>query len=159
MKKTLAALVLTSLSFSSFSATTDELLLKGTVNPFLSIDVLPETISTTLDLSTSQSDLLVAQVRERANVNAGYKVTVTSANQGKLVNALDSNHSVSYSLKYNASAIELIAPAAGNNEISYSTKQLAPIDRAITISYTGQLESDMLAGEYSDTVTFTIAAN
>lgn len=159
MKKFTTALTLTALSLSSFAATTGDLLLKGTVNPKVSIVVTPETISNTLDLSTSQSDLLVAQVTERANVNAGYKVSITSANAGLLINQIDNAHSVAYSLKYNGEAINLISPDGINNVANYSTKQLMPIDRAVTISYTGAPEEQMLAGDYQDIVTFSISAN
>lgn len=161
MMKSFALLALATFTFSAIGAATDSdtLFLKGKVNKKVSIVVTPEPGAILLDLSTTQLDLKVASVEERANVNAGYTVTITSANGGKLVNGSDSNYSVDYTLKYNNDPIVLASPAAGENEIPYLTEQLAPIDRDVTISYAGDEEEDMLAGNYTDTVTFAISAN
>ena len=163
MKKTLAILTLATLSFGAFAAPvltdSDTLLLKGKVEKKVSIVVTPEANAILLDLTASPVDLKVAEVTEKANVTAGYTVTITSANAGKLVNEDDNTESINYTLKYNGAAIELASPSAGNNEVEYLTKQLQPVDRDVTISYVGDDEEDLLAGDYSDTVTFGIAAN
>lgn len=161
MKRSLSIIMLATLSFSAFAAQTDSdtLLLKGKVAKKVSIVVTPAAEAALLDLSSDQTNLVVASVEERANVNAGYKVTITSANGGKLVNGSDDDYSVAYTLKYNSVAVPLISVTAGDNEIPYTTEQLAPIDRSVTISYLGDDVEDMLAGTYSDTVTFAISAN
>lgn len=163
MKKSLSIMLLATLSFGAFAAPvltdSDTLVLKGSVDKKVSIVVTPDANAILLDLTASPTDLKVADVTEKANVSAGYKVTITSANAGKLVNEDDNTESISYTLKYEGAAIELISPAAGNNEVEYLTKQLQPVDREVTISYTGDEEEDLLAGDYSDTVTFAISAN
>ena len=166
MKHFIAVLTLTTLSFGAFavdsaSDNSDTLYLKGSVGKKISIKVNPTLAAEALNLVGVQNDVIVAQVTEKANVNAGYKVTITSANGGHLVNQDDNTQSISYTLKYNDALIELESPDnVDNNVASYSSKQLSPIDREVSISYTGAtLEEDMLAGDYDDTVTFSIAAN
>lgn len=163
MKNLIAALTLTSLTFSAFAADvltdSDTLSLKGKVDKKVSIVVTPTASALLLDLSASPGSLKVADVTERANVSAGYKVTITSANGGKLVHESDSSEFVSYDLEYNSNPIVLSNPSAGQNEVSYTARQLQPVDRDVTISYTGRTAESMLAGDYTDTVTFAIAAN
>jgi hypothetical protein len=74
MKKTLLALSLTTLSFSAFSATSADLLLKGLVAPILEISIAHETVASNLDLSAQASNVKVATLTEKSNYAAGYKI-------------------------------------------------------------------------------------
>jgi hypothetical protein len=85
MKRSLIALAALALTTTSFAATTGTLLLKGQVGQVLSILVTPETIAATLPLNVSQTDTKVATVNEISNSSTGYKVTISSANLGKLI--------------------------------------------------------------------------
>ncbi len=83
--KTFLALTFAFTTLTSMAATTATLLLKGTVPQVLSIAVTAEPVASNLPLATTQSNTKVASVNERSNSNTGYKVTISSANQGKLV--------------------------------------------------------------------------
>lgn len=154
MKKLLLLTAL--LSTSAFSATTGTLLLQGIIPKILSITVTPQTISSTLDLSTNQTDLLVGVVNERSNSLLGYKVTITSSNLSNL-KRVSGTEVFPYTMKYNNVAVNLSAPAG----TTFTTPSPLPanINKNINISYTGVAQETMVEGTYSDVVTFTIASN
>jgi hypothetical protein len=137
-------------AIKSFAATTATLQLKGSVPSILEVSVSPETVATSLPLETTQTSTKVGTVTERSNSKTGYKVTVSSTNQGKLV--LDATNFVPYTLTYNGNAVNL----AGQT-FSYVFTSSAPVQRDVMISYTGNEE--LATGDYVDTVTFTIAVN
>lgn len=153
MKKLITAIALTTITASSFAATSGSLLLKGTIAPILSIAVTPEAIASTLDLTASPSNLKVASVQEKSNSNTGYKVTISSANLGVLKNGSDD--SVTYSMSYDGSAVNLASPVVQN----HSAAAAVTVNKDVKISYTGRPQDELVAGDYTDTITFTIAAN
>ena len=156
MKKNLLAFSLT-LSFttvSTFAATSANLLIKGTVPSVVSIAVVAETIATSLPLDLTQSNTRVAKVTEKTNAVNGYKVTVESVNKGKLLRS-GGTEQFGYNLAYNGQALNLITPAPINYSSSVKGEQV----RDVNISYTGIPSESMVAGDYVDTVTFSIAAN
>ena len=149
-------LALTALTFTSaYAATTGTLLLKGTVPRLLDITVTPTSIASTLPLNTSQTNTVVASVNEKSNSVSGYKVSISSANAGKLVHQSVTSSSINYSLRYNSAAINL----ATGQTVTYSSSTPANANRSVDISYTGVAHDLLIEGDYSDTVTFTIAAN
>ena len=152
MKSTLFALPVLFLSFTALAASSGTLLLKGTILPTLSISVTPETVASALDLTTTQSATKVATVQEKSNSNTGYKVTISSQNAGKLKNGAQL---FPYTLTYAGSALNLAAPVVQNN----SAAAAVTVNKDVNISYTGVPEAQLVAGDYSDTVTFSIAAN
>lgn len=154
MKITLAALILTLTSFSLKAATTATLLVKGVVPQILSIAVSAETIATSLPLSTSQTNTKIATIQEKSNSQTGYKVTISSANQGKLVRTGGSQQ-FSYSMSYNNSTLNLNSSVVLTN----SGSSAVTVNKDLKISYTGVASHLMVAGDYVDTLTFTIAAN
>lgn len=154
--KSLLATTLLLTSFTAYSATTGTLLLQGIVLPKLDITVTPETISSGLDLETTKVNLKVAEVREKANLVLGYKVTISSANLGNL-KRVSGTQVFPYSLKYNNNAVNLSTPAG--QAFTYATALIANNVRDVTISYTGVPAENMVEGTYVDTVTFTIASN
>jgi hypothetical protein len=82
-------------------------------------------------------------------------VTITSANLGKLKRT-DGAEVFPYSLKYDGTALNLSTSAGTTYErwhIFYVN-----ILRNLTISYTGKPAEQMVAGTYTDTITFEIAA-
>lgn len=152
MKKLLVALTLSTLTFSGFAATSGTLLLKGQIAPLLSIAVTPESVASALDLTTTQSNTKVATVQEKSNSNTGYKVTISSQNLGVLKNSL---HTFVYSLSYNGQALNLASPVTQTN----SSSAAVTVNKNVNISYTGVPADQLVAGDYTDTITFTIAAN
>ena len=157
MKYILAMTAILSLTSTvSFGATTGTLLLQGVVAKKVSIDVNPQAIASALDLEVSQTDLKVATVNEKSNSNTGYKVTITSANLGKLKRS-GGAEVFSYSLKYGGSNVSL--SSASGTVISSASASVANVNKDLNISYTGVPAETMVEGSYSDTVTLNIASN
>lgn len=154
MKSLIALVTLATLTTSTFAATSGTLLLKGQVSQVLSILVTPESIAATLPLDISQVDTKVATVNEQSNSNTGYKVTISSSNLGSLKRT-NGTQLFPYTLKYAGSAVNLAAPQVFSNSSAASVN----VNKNVTISYTGVPATQMVAGEYSDTVLFEIAAN
>lgn len=142
------------LSTTTYSATTGTLLLQGVVLPKLSITVTPETVSSSLDLETTQTNLKVATVNEKANLVLGYKVTITSANLGNL-KRVSGTQVFPYTLKYNGASVNL----ATGQVVTYGPAIVANVNRDVHIAYTGIPNENMVEGTYTDTITFTIASN
>lgn len=152
MKFIAAMMVFT--SFSSFAATSDVLNLKGIVEEVLSIEVIEETIAGTLPLDITQTNTKVATVKERSNVGSGYKVTITSENNGALKRT-GGTEIFPYSLKYDGVDLVLSSPVVQTNLVSPNFKA----SKAVRISYVGVDAVDMTAGTYTDNITFAIAPN
>ena len=152
----LASALLALTSGLTQAATTGTLLLQGVVPQKVSIAVTSQAVASALDLSTSQSDLVVASVNEKSNSKTGYKVTITSANLSKLKRT-DGADVLGYTMKYNGSALALTS-AAGTT-LSSSAGTSVNVNKSVAISYTGVAAESMVEGTYADTVTFTIAAN
>ncbi len=157
MKKlNLIATVLTTftLASSALAATSATLQLRGVVPARLSIELIDDTAAGTLDLETTQTDLLVAQTREKSNSKTGYKVNISSTNNGELVSDEDSSSTIAYTLKYDGSAVDL-----SGEDFSYAYPTPGNNDRDVQISYTGVAFEDLVEGTYGDDVTFVISAN
>lgn len=154
MKKFILPLALTVISMNALSATTANLLLKGNVPEILNISVTPESVAANLALDTTQTDVKVATVNEMSNSNTGYKVTVESTNKGKLVRT-NGTEEFAYNLKYHGSSLNLAAPVV----ISNTAVAAVAVNKDVTISYTGIEARNLVAGDYVDTITFTIAGN
>ena len=153
--KLLVTTFLTLAFASAYAANSGNLLLKGTVPRLLDITVTPNSTASALPLDTTQSNTVIASINEKSNSNTGYKVTVSSANQGKLVHQSVTSSVVNYTLRYNANSVNL----ATGQTFTYGTAAAANNNRNVDISYTGVAHDLLIEGDYSDTVTFTIAAN
>lgn len=146
------AIILALLTLPAFSATTGVLNLKGTIAQILEVSIVPETLATTLPLTTSQSNVKIATITERSNSHTGYKVSVSSQNLGKLKRSSGTDFLI-YTITYNNNAVNLIT----GQTFTYSFTNAAPIDREVKITYTGT--DSLTAGDYTDSITFTIATN
>ena len=130
-------------------------MLQGMVAQKMSLAVSAASIASSLDLATSQTDLVVASVNEKSNSNSGYKVTISSINLSKLKRTGGSDV-LAYTMKYNGTVVAL-AGAAGTT-ITNSAATAVNLNKDVAISYTGIATESMVEGTYSDTVTFSIAA-
>lgn len=110
-------------------------------------------IATTLPLNQTQVDLKVASGTVTSNSASGFKVMASSANQSNL-KRIGGNEVFPYTMKYGN--IQIPLTSASPTEF-LSTTRLNMTDN-LTISYTGKPIDSMPAGEYQDTVTFTISA-
>lgn len=153
---TLSFAILTSSVFALTDSGT--LTLTGVIGETTSITVTPVAgVADNLDLTvdyTAGSPLNVASVNETSNAATGYNVTVSSANNGELVNgAVDS---LAYNALYNGVAITLsTTPQTITNQ---ATPGSYNVDKALDIYYTAST-ANLAAGTYTDTLTFTISNN
>ena len=138
------------------AATVGAIILQGVVPKVVSIAVVGVSPYNTLDLTTTQVNLPVANATEQSNDLSGYTVTLSSANAGSLKNG--ALGSIAYTAKYNAVTVTLSATPV---TITNVASQVAVVNttKPFTISYTGVPYVSILSGTYSDTLTFTISAN
>jgi hypothetical protein len=148
---TLIALLLTS---HAMSATNGMILLRGNVPQILSVQINAESIANTLPLDTTQVNTKIASINERSNSNTGYKVAISSANQGKLVRT-GGTEVLNYTLKYDGNNVTLLS----THEFSSPAVNAVNQNKDLTVSFTGVNSENMVAGEYTDMLTFTISAN
>lgn len=144
------------LAFSAMAATTGNITLQGVVPAVVSVTVTGQGTYNALDLTTTQTNLTVANVQEQSNDGLGYKVTAASTNSGQLKNgAIDQ---VTYTAKYNGTSFTLSSTA-----VTVTTQGaqavIVNVTKPLTISYIGTPNVSLMSGTYSDTLTFTIVAN
>lgn len=142
------------LTLNSMAATTASLIIRGTVSSVLNISIDAEPNALILPLTVTQTDLKVATLHTQSNSSSGYKVSVSTLNQGKLTR-VGGSEVIPYVLKVGGSTINTLA----TDELDFTFVSASPIDRGVTISYTGVNEADFAAGNYQDSITFTISAN
>lgn len=157
MKKLFAVTALLALTTTStFAATSGTLLLQGIVAQKVSVTVTAQSVASALNLSATQSDLKVGSVNEQSNSKTGYKLTISSANLGKLKRT-DGSEVFAYSLKYGGSSVAL-STAAGTT-ITNNIGAVVNVNKDLNVSYTGVAAETMVEGTYQDTLTLNIAAN
>lgn len=135
------------------AATTGTLALTGIIPKKVEITVSPTPAASNLNLELTQSNLSVATLTGKSNVNAGYKITVISSNLGKLVHTVNNTQFVNYTLKLDTTSLPLTSPSF----VNYTGK--GTYSKDVNISYTGVDGFNFDDGNYTDTLTFTISAN
>ncbi len=163
----------TSLAAAAPSAIADNniltatLSLTGNVNAFAQVFVENVSGNTGFDLTTTQGATLVATVRERSNRRAGYTVTVTSANvtAGRCTD-------VTRACFYSSAALEnlaidlfkgttavsfVVGPTPNWTDATAKTTGLG-VSNDVKVAFDGAAASLGNATDYSETLTFTIAA-
>lgn len=139
----------------ALATTVGSITLSGTVPQATSIVVTPTAGYNALDLTTTAVNQQVATVQEKNNTTLGYKVTLTSQNAGILKNG--SIDQVAYTAKYNGTSVTLsTTPVQVTTGAPQNT--VVNVNKPLTISYTGQAADAMMAGVYSDILTFTISS-
>ncbi|MBI3557666.1 MAG: fimbrial protein [Deltaproteobacteria bacterium] len=152
----LAAVIALGYVSGAHAATSGSVTIQGTVPTVVAITVTGIAPFNALDLTTTQANLPVADVVEQSNDSLGYKVTMSSTNAGSLKNG--SLGSVAYTAKYNGTTVTLSATPQQVTSTG-STTAVVNATKSLTISYTGAASASLMSGTYSDTLTFTIAAN
>lgn len=157
IKKIVAPVAIAALLSSPIlAATSGSLLLQGTIDQILSIEVNESDGHDSLDLSINADNVEVAQVVEKSNVQNGYKIFVSSLNSGQLENESGSA-SVDYQMKYDGVSVELDTPKNLAKDVpSFDKFEYTSL---VSISYAQSAEGSLPAGAYSDTVTISIEAN
>ena len=62
---------------------------------------------------------------------------------------------INYALTYDGSSVDLV----NGDEFVFSSASAVDANKDIDISYTGVAHENLIQGDYTDTVTFTISAN
>lgn len=139
-----------------YAATTGNVVISGAIPAATAIVVTAQSGYNSIDLTSTATDLLVVKVRELNNTTAGYVVSLTSSNAGKLKNG--SLGEKVYTAKYNNVAVTLSSTPITVTSQGAQTS-VVNILKDFTISFTGSNVEDLMQGTYSDTITFTISAN
>lgn len=151
----LFAFVVSQIGLSAMAATQGSVILQGTVAKVVSLSVTGIGTYNALDLSATATDLDVATIDEASNDPSGYTVTLASSNSGALKNG--NIGSVNYTAKYAGTSVTLSSTAQTITNAGTTTSTVSA-SKTLSVSYSGQALSNLMAGTYSDTLTFTIAA-
>ena len=103
MKKNLMVMAAILISTSSFSATNDSFILRGSLDSYCEIDVQATAKATTLDLAAGENQSVVANVEAFANDPKGMEIQIASEKAGQVVHKEDDSHMFPYQLRYIAS--------------------------------------------------------
>lgn len=141
---------------NSFAATTGSITVTGAIPAATALVVTTVSGYNSLDLTTTATDQQVATVRELNNTTAGYTVSLTSANSGQLTNG--TLGAVTYSAKYDGSSVTLSSSPVSITSQGTQTTIVNTV-KAFSVSFTGASADTLMVGNYSDVLTFTIAAN
>lgn len=155
MKMALTILAVVGFSTGSQAATTGTLTLSGTILALVSIVVTPNAASTSLDLTTNQTDLLVGTVAENSNALNGYRIKAKSTNGSKIKHATAADF-ISYTIKYGAGSATTLTTTDQIVKTQSTGGAYSNVSSNVTLSYTGS--GSLTAGAYSDGITFTIEA-
>jgi hypothetical protein len=158
-------------TFSPYAVadTTSTIMLSGTVQQVLDVSAKELTIEVPLDYSAI-SNLNVGSVSVRSNASNGYKLTVTSANNGVLKMTDSSiSYSTPYTLSYDGGSDVSLSgtaetPLVVENKTSANTDlkacaTSAGCSRSLTINVKESDANKRPAGLYKDTLMFNIIAN
>lgn len=160
MKKLLfiVAGLMASTAFGAYSAS-GTLTISGVVLAINELEITPIN-NTNLNIEGGETARLVGTVSERSNSFTGYKISMSSLNGSKLVNAADvsGNTNTAYTVSYddNASYVSLTSSAQVVKTVS-SLTALTTVSSNVKVNVTAKAGAP--AGTYSDTITISIAAN
>ena len=143
------------LAVPTFAATTGTLALSGSVAAITSITVTPDANASALPIGAATTDLKIATVNELSNNKTGYTVTLSSLN-GSTLKEASGTDSLAYTLKYGSNAVTFTGSTATLTNSSTRSSSAAGTSNDLTISFPAAF---LNADSYSDTLTFTIAAN
>lgn len=151
--KSFLSILLTVFAYAALAGSQTTLPLKGKINLLLGIDITPTAAASTLNLTQSQTGLKVATGHLYSNSSTGFKVTVSSANQGRLKRISGSEY-FNYTMKFGTIPVNL----SSTTPIEYTYGGILNYSDDISVSYTGLPAANLVAGDYTDTITFTISA-
>lgn len=141
------------LTASLNAATIGTLTLSGVVATVYSITVLPQSAATSLNITGGESNATVATVEETSNNSGGYKISLSSANGGKLTNGASE---LVYTLSYDGGTASQPTASPTVRKTSGTLGGLTTDTSSVTISFSAL--PNAVGGTYSDVVTFEIAA-
>jgi spore coat protein U-like protein len=117
-------------------------------NVALSCTIALTDLSQSLSLKTGESSKTVGNVTETCNSSNGYRITLASSNSGKLKSG---NNEITYQVNYDNQGGSLTSQMVVDRATAQFSKKS---DLKVTVPASDQY----IAGDYSDTITVTIAA-
>ncbi len=133
-----------------------ELALSGQVAAVCNIEVVPELAAAQLNIVSGESSTKVATVTEQSNSPAGYIVSVSSVNNGKLVHTTLPANSFGYQVSYDGGSNLTPVTTPTQVKASGALPGFTTDNSDVKISFPAQASA--VFGTYSDTLTFTIQA-
>ncbi|HPI40518.1 MAG TPA: hypothetical protein PLJ21_06915 [Pseudobdellovibrionaceae bacterium] len=156
--RAIATIAALTLSASAFAGTSANLLLRGTVGVINDISIA--TIGSNnlnLDIVNGETSKHVADAQEISNSASGYKIMMSSVNGGLLINTTNASQFTGYTISYDGAA------AAAVTTVPTQVKNVASLASLSIVQSEVRVNVDALptalAGNYEDTVTFSIVAN
>ncbi len=135
------------------AAAKTQLFLKGRVQSKLSLTIVPLPVATALPLMNDVRDLKVGTSKVSGNGGILYRITVESLNRGNLRQS-GGTGLFPYTLKYGGQPVSLDRTAA----LYHLGPGRIDRERELTVTYRGASAASLPAGDYSDTLMFTITA-
>ncbi|WP_348770845.1 spore coat protein U domain-containing protein [Niveispirillum sp. SYP-B3756] len=153
MFKTFArAFALTVVTAAAFAAPALAQNANGTIqlrgNVALSCTIAVTDLSQSLSLKTGENAKTVGNVTETCNSGNGYKITLASTNAGKLKSG---NNEIAYQVNYDNQAGALTTQMIVD-------RASAQFNKKSDLKVTVPASTTYIAGDYSDSITVTIAA-
>ncbi|MDG0814748.1 hypothetical protein [Bdellovibrio svalbardensis] len=136
---------------------TGTLTISGVVTAVTELEVTAAPDATTLNILAGETDKLVASVSERSNNIGGYKVTLTSVNNGQLVNGANATLKTAYKIGYDGGTKLSLTNSATQVKNVTALTGLTTVASAMRVEVTALPTA--AAGTYSDTITVAITAN
>lgn len=153
-KMIIATLVLSSLS--AFAGTTVNLNLKGNVAAVNELTIADDASAQALGITTGSTGLKVATLTEKSNDKNGYDIMMSSTNGGKLVHTVDASQSTNYKLSYGPGS--MVSPTTTPTLVKFSGNLTGLTTATSDVKVDVTSAPNAIAGDYTDTVTFSLVA-
>jgi hypothetical protein len=140
----------------SFAATTGNLILQGQILPKLEINIDNILGHLDLDIENGEIDKYVGLVEEISNLTDGYKVTMSSENNGYLACLTDNSQKTEYFVSYDGTPFVSINGTIVAKNVSLQGMKIVDYSE-IRINVVGN--PDGLSCIYRDVLTIGIEAN
>lgn len=87
-----------------------------------------------LDMSKPARNLLIANITENINTTVGYKVIITSDNDGRIIGSSPTSKPVSYNIKYGSKEVSKLS-SLSDVILTKSSSAMGVFVKPLTISY------------------------
>lgn len=162
IKKLVLIALIACVGVAVFGQTNDTagITLTGVVQEKVEVTVTAESGSSSLDLTTNQTDLKVATVTEYCNMAGGYTLDIqtSTASASPSFYSPTTTQELVYSVKYDGNVVTFDSNGLADDVSSGTQTTSGALSKDLTISYSGSSAALTAASDYSDTLTFTITS-
>lgn len=156
MKKIIFAALITMGSFT-FADDVGVITLSGSIGVINEIVITQNEIATNLNIAEGEDAALVATVEESSNSPTGYTIYMNSVNNSNLINTENDAESVSYTIAYDGAAPVALSTSDLAVKTVGALGGLVTDESEVVLALVG--DSTVGSGNYTDTITVSIAAN